>query len=183
MSELSRDKALEILKKHISGEALIRHSLTVEAVMRHFAGIFSENPDEWGVIGLLHDIDYEKYPEEHCQHMRGMLSEENVPEHIIRAAESHGYSIVNDVEPQTNAEKVLFTIDELTGLISATAIMRPSRSLSDLTYSSVKKKWKSKAFAANVDRDLIASGAEKLGFDLEYLITETIEGMRPVPLE
>ena len=175
---IDRQQALTILQKWVTGEILVRHSLTVEAVMRHFALLSGENPDEWSLIGLLHDIDFEKYPDEHCKRARSILEAEGVPERWIRAVESHGYGLVTDVKPETLCEKYLYTIDELTGLISATALMRPSKSLSDLEVKSVKKKWKTNGFAAGVNRDVIQAGADMLGVELDWVIGQTIEGMR-----
>ncbi|HNY18739.1 MAG TPA: HD domain-containing protein [Flexilinea sp.] len=176
----SRDQAWDLLTEYISSETLQRHVLTVEGVMRHFAGLYHEDEEEWGIIGLLHDLDYELYPDEHCIKVQEILKEKGFPEEFIHAVASHGYGICCDVEPVTNAEKVLFTIDELTGLIYAAALMRPSKSVMDLETKSVMKKFKSPAFAANVNRDLIREGAEKLGMPLEDVITETILGMREI---
>ena len=176
----SRDQAWDLLTEYISSETLQRHVLTVEGVMRHFAGLYHEDEEEWGIIGLLHDLDYELYPDEHCIKVQEILKEKGFPEEFIHAVASHGYGICCDVEPVTNAEKVLFTIDELTGLIYAAALMRPSKSVMDLETKSVMKKFKSPAFAANVNRDLIREGAEKLGMPLEDVITETISGMREI---
>jgi len=176
----SRDQAWDLLTEYISSETLQRHVLTVEGVMRHFAGLYHEDEEEWGIIGLLHDLDYELYPDEHCIKVQEILREKGFPEEFIHAVASHGYGICCDVEPVTNAEKVLFTIDELTGLIYAAALMRPSKSVMDLETKSVMKKFKSPAFAANVNRDLIREGAEKLGMPLEDVITETISGMREI---
>jgi len=174
----SREQAMEILKTHVKADHLIRHALTVEAVMRYFAELYGEDVVKWGIIGLLHDIDFEKYPEQHCQKVRELLSPYGFPEEYMRAIESHGYGIMNDVEPKERMEKVLFATDELTGLIAATALMRPSRSILDLEVSSVKKKWKQKGFAAGVDREVVKRGAEMLGVDLDELIGHTIKGMR-----
>ena len=176
----SRDQAWDLLTEYISSETLQRHVLTVEGVMRHFAGLYHEDEEEWGIIGLLHDLDYELYPDEHCIKVQEILKEKGFPEEFIHAVASHGYGICCDVEPVTNAEKVLYTIDELTGLIYAAALMRPSKSVMDLETKSVMKKFKSPAFAANVNRDLIREGAEKLGMPLEDVITETILGMREI---
>ncbi len=176
----SRDQAWDLLTEYISSETLQRHVLTVEGVMRHFAGLYHEDEEEWGIIGLLHDLDYELYPDEHCIKVQEILKEKGFPEEFIHAVASHGYGICCDVEPVTYAEKVLFTIDELTGLIYAAALMRPSKSVMDLETKSVMKKFKSPAFAANVNRDLIREGAEKLGMPLEDVITETILGMREI---
>lgn len=181
MSQLpDREQALQILKAYVKSETLQRHMLCVEAVMRHFAGIFHEDPSEWGILGLMHDIDYELYPEEHCRKASEILKKEGFDDQFIRSVVSHGYGLVSDVKPETNAEKVLFTVDELTGLIYAAALMRPSKSILDLGTKSVMKKFKSPAFAANVDREVIRSGAEMLGMPLEEVIAQTIEGMRKI---
>ena len=181
--KIDRAVALAILEKWVSGETLMRHSITVEAVMRHFAVLFGGDAEEWGCIGLLHDVDFEKYPEEHCKRTRGILEPEGISESWIRAIESHGFGLVNDVKPETDCEKVLYTIDELTGLISATALMRPSKSLSDLETKSVMKKWKVAGFAVGCSRDVILAGAEMLGMELDKVIGETIAGMRTVSTE
>lgn len=179
-----RETALKVLHTHVKQESLLRHALTVEAVMRHFAEFYHEaDAEKWAVIGLLHDIDFEKYPEQHCHKVRELLEPEGYPEDYMRAIESHGYKLVNDVEPQHVMEKALYAADELTGLIAATALMRPSKSIFDLEVSSVKKKWKQKGFAANVNRDVIADGTQMLGLELDELIAHTIAGMRTVALE
>jgi len=174
----SREEALALLKKYISNDALIKHALAVEAVLAHFARKFGEDEEKWRVIGLLHDLDYEKYPEEHCQKVREILLDEGWPEDYIRSIQSHGWKICSDVEPVEKMEKVLYTIDELTGLIVATVLLRPSRSILDLTAKSVKKKWKQKGFAAGVNREIIEEGARLLGMDLTEIIEETIKGMQ-----
>ena len=174
----SREQALDILTQHVKAEHLVRHALTVEAVMRHFAVMYGEDTEKWGVIGLLHDIDFEKYPEQHCYKVRELLDPHGFPEEYLHAIESHGYGLVNDVEPVERMEKVLFATDELTGLIAATALMRPSRSVLDLELSSVKKKWKTKGFAAGVNRDVVLQGAAMLSVDIDELIIHTIKGMR-----
>lgn len=174
----TRKEALELLKKYNQNESLITHGLAVEAVMRHFAELYNEDPDKWGIIGLVHDIDYEMYPDQHCHKAREILEKENWPEEYIRAVQSHGYGICIDVEPVSNLEKVLYTIDELTGLITAACLMRPSKSILDLEVKSVKKKWKQKSFAAGVNREVIAQGAERLGMELDTVIQETINGMK-----
>jgi putative nucleotidyltransferase with HDIG domain len=180
MANYDREAAWEIVNENIKGESLLKHCLTVESVMRRFAEVYGEDKDEWGIIGLLHDIDFEKYPEQHCKKTRGILESRGWPEKYIRAAESHGYKLVTDVLPVTNAEKVLYTIDELSGLIFAAALMRPSRSLEDLEAKSVKKKLKQKGFAANVNREVIEDGMQMMGMDPDEVITYTIEGMRPL---
>lgn len=180
MIESNREEALKVLKKHVKGESLLRHALTVEAVMRYFAELYGEDIEKWGIVGLLHDIDFEEYPEQHCYMVRALLTPYDAPEELMYAIESHGYGIVNDVKPQHIMEKVLFATDELTGLVAATALMRPSRSVLDLETASVKKKWKQKGFAAGVDRDLIEKGAAMLGMDIDTLIHHTIQAMRAV---
>ncbi|AGA70712.1 putative domain HDIG-containing protein [Desulfitobacterium dichloroeliminans LMG P-21439] len=175
-----REAAWQLLNEYVKSETLLRHSLTVEAVMRHFATLYLEDPNIWGNIGLLHDIDYEMYPDQHCRKTREILTPKELSDEFIRAIESHGYGLVHHVEPRENVEKVLFTIDELTGLISATALLRPSKSIHDLTTKSVKKKWKQKSFAENVNREVIEEGANRLGKDLEEIIEETIKGMRNI---
>lgn len=177
----SREEALELYKKYNNSESLMRHALSVEAVMKHFAELFQEEDiEKWAVIGLIHDLDYEKYPDQHCVKVREILEEENYPEDYIRAVESHGYKICTDVEPRERMEQVLYAIDELTGLITAVALLRPSKSLFDLKPKSVTKKWKDKSFAAGVDRETIQRGMEMLGMERSELIEETIKGMRNV---
>lgn len=176
----TRANALALLQEFNRNEALIRHALAVEAVMRHFAALSGEEPESWGIIGLIHDLDYEMFPEQHCLKVREILSERGWPEEVSRAVQSHGYGLCSDVEPVSRMEKVLYTIDELTGLIAATALVRPSKSILDLNTKSVKKKWKDKAFAAGVNREVIETGAGWLGMDLDQVITETIAGMQPV---
>jgi putative nucleotidyltransferase with HDIG domain len=178
---LTRTEAFELLKKYNQNESLIKHALAVEAVMLQFADLFkAENKEAWGIIGLVHDLDYEKFPDEHCVKVREILQEEQWPEKYIRAIESHGWGLVSDVEPVDELEKVLYTIDELTGLITATVLMRPNKSILDLEVKSVKKKWKQKGFAAGVNREVIITGSEKLGMDLDTIIGETIKGMQKV---
>lgn len=175
----TREEAMELLKKYNQSEALIKHAMAVEAVMGYFAEKFEvENPEKWKVIGLIHDLDYEKYPEQHCQKTKEILTEEGWPEDYIRAVVSHGWKICSDVEPVEKMEKVLYTIDELTGLITATVLMRPSKSVLDLKVSSLKKKYKNKNFAAGVDRQIIEDGAELLGMDLTEIMEETIKAMQ-----
>lgn len=179
MSNLpTRDKAWNILTKYVTTDHLQRHVLMVEGAMRHFARLYNEDEEAWGILGLLHDIDFELYPDEHLQHAPRILKEEGFDDEFIRSVVSHGYGICSDVEPVSTAEKVLFTVDELTGLIYACALMRPSKSVMDLELKSVKKKFKSPAFAANVNRQVIREGAERLGMPLDDVIQETILGMR-----
>ncbi|MBZ4646464.1 MAG: hypothetical protein PWR27_2303 [Petroclostridium sp.] len=177
----NRAEAYELLKEYNKNESLIRHALAVESVMLHFAELFrEEDKEKWGIIGLVHDLDYEMYPDEHCKKVREILTERNWPEDYIRAIESHGWKICSDVEPLERMEKVLYTIDELTGLIAATALMRPSKSILDMEVKSVKKKWKQKGFAAGVNREIIEEGAKMLGMELDKVIEETIKGMQKV---
>jgi putative nucleotidyltransferase with HDIG domain len=183
MTVISREEALILYKRYNSSESLFKHALAVEAVMRRFAQELKEDADYWGIVGLLHDIDYGLYPEDHLKMAPRLLSEAGIDESFIHSVVSHGWTLCSDVEPTHIMEKVLFTIDELTGLITATALMRPSRSLMDLTYSSVMKKWKTKGFSVGVNRELIASGAALLDMTLEQVITLTIEGMRSIASE
>lgn len=176
----TREQAESLWRTYNDDVALWRHALAVEAAMRHFAGLFGEDPDLWGVVGLLHDIDYQRYPDQHCKVVRGLLQKEGIDELIIRAIESHGWGICTDVEPQSLLEKTLYAVDELTGFVAACALVRPSKSVMDLEVSSVKKKWKTAAFAAGVNRQVIEKGAERLGMPLDQLIQETILAMRKV---
>ena len=179
----NREEALELLKEFNKTDSLVKHALTVEAVMRHFAGLLGEEEEKWGIIGLLHDIDYEMYPEQHCIKAREILSERELPEEYIHAVLSHGWKLCCDVEPVHKMEKVLYTIDELTGLVAATALMRPSKSILDMEVKSVKKKWKQKSFAAGVNREVIEEGAAMLGMDMDLVIEETLKGMQKVAEE
>jgi predicted hydrolase (HD superfamily) len=174
----SREDALKLFLAHNKGDSLYRHAQAVEAVMRYFARHFGEDPDKWGIIGLIHDLDWEQWPEEHCRKTGELLRAENWPEDWVRAVLSHGWGLVTDVEPVHVMEKVLYATDELTGLITATALMRPSRSLEDLTAKSVLKKWPDKRFSAGVNREVIDSGAAMLGMERSELIEHTIAGMR-----
>jgi len=176
----TRDEALALLKEYNQNEGLIKHALAVEGVMRYMARKRGQDEDLWGIVGLIHDLDYEQFADQHCTKTAEILRERGWPEELIRAAVSHGWGICSDVEPQTDLEKVLFAIDELTGLVVATALVRPSRSVMDLTAKSVKKKWKDKRFAAGANRDIIQQGADRLGVELSDLITDVIMGMRDV---
>jgi predicted hydrolase (HD superfamily) len=171
-------EALNLLQEYNQTDSLLKHAYAVEAAMRHFAAHFGEDGEKWGIIGLVHDLDYEKFPQQHCHMTKEILEKHGWPPEYIRAVISHGYAICNDVEPRSRLEKVLYTIDELTGLIKAVALMRPSHSLSDLETKSVVKKWKDKTFAAGVDRSLIEKGAAGLGMELNEIIALTIDGMR-----
>ena len=179
----TRPEAFELLCKYNSNESLIRHALAVEAVMRHMARKYVEDEEKWGIIGLVHDLDYEQFPDEHCRKTPGMLREAGWPEEYIRAVVSHGWGLCSDVEPVSLLEKTLYAIDELTGLVTTSALVRPSRSVLDMEASSVKKKWKDKRFAAGVNREVIENGSAMLGVELTQLITDTILGMRTVARE
>lgn len=174
----TRAEAFALLREYNKQDSLIRHGLAVESVMRHFAEQAGEDTEKWGVIGLCHDLDYEKYPEQHCTMTRKILEEHNWPENYIRAIVSHGWGLCSDVEPIEYLEKVLFATDELTGLITACVYVRPSKSILDLTTKSVMKKWNTRAFAAGANRDVIAKGAEMLGKPVEELVEETIAAMQ-----
>jgi len=176
----TRDEAWALLKEYNKSEGLIKHALAVEAVMRYCARKRGEDEDKWGVIGLIHDLDYEQFPDEHCRKTEEILRERGWPDEYIRAAVSHGWGICSDVEPQTDLEKTLYAIDELTGLVVATALVRPSKSVLDMKAKSVKKKWKDKAFAAGVNRSIIEQGANMLGTEVGELMTDVIMGMREV---
>ena len=176
----TREEAFKLLKQYNKNDSLIKHALAVESVMRYIARKRHENEEKWGIIGLIHDLDYEQFPEQHCRKTEEILEKNNWPKEYIRAAVSHGWGICSDVEPKTELEKVLYAIDELTGLVVTTALVRPSKSLMDLKAKSVKKKWKDKRFAAGVDRFIIENGAKMLGVELTELITDTIMGMREV---
>lgn len=175
---MNRQNALEILMKYNKEGFHIRHALTVEGVMRYFAKEQNEDENYWGIIGLLHDIDFEMYPDEHCKKCVELLKENEVSEDIIHSICSHGYGICSDVKPEHIMEKILFATDELTGLIWAATKMRPSKSVQDMELSSLKKKFKDKKFAAGCSREIIKQGAENLGWTLDELLEKTILAMR-----
>ncbi|MDX9772327.1 MAG: HDIG domain-containing protein [Bacteroidales bacterium] len=179
----TREEALKLFRKYNTSDSLYRHALSVEAVMRNMARKHGDDEEMWGVIGLIHDLDYEMYPDQHCTMTEKILKEEGWPEEYIRAVISHGYGICSDTEPQSLLEKTLFAIDELTGLVTTSALVRPSRSILDMEARSVRKKWNDKRFAAGVDRGVIEKGAAMLGVDLNDLISDTIMGMREVAEE
>ncbi len=177
---ISRDEAFELLKKYNTDPFHIQHALTVEGVMKWYADRqgFGEDAEYWGIVGLLHDIDFELYPEEHCLKAPELLREGGVGEDIIRSVCSHGYGITVDIEPQHLMEKILFASDELTGLIWAAALMRPSKSTKDMELKSLRKKYKNQKFAAGCSREIIERGAEMLGWELNDLLEQTIQAMR-----
>lgn len=176
--KLSRGDAWKLLTEYTDTASLRCHALTVEAVMRHFARIRGEDEEVWGAAGLLHDLDWEKFPQEHCRKAAEIMRSRGIDEVYIRAMQAHAYGLCTDVKPESAMEKTLFTIDELTGLIHALCLMRPSRSVLDLEVKSVKKKFKDKSFAAGVNRTLIKEGCDMLGMPLDDVIRETIEGMK-----
>jgi predicted hydrolase (HD superfamily) len=176
----TRDEALTLLTQYNENEALIKHALAVEGVMRYSARKRGQDEEMWGIVGLIHDLDYERFSDQHCRKTGAILREHEWPEEYIRAALSHGWGICSDVEPQSDLEKTLYAIDELTGLVAATALVRPSRSVLDMTAKSVKKKWKEKSFAAGVNREVIEKGAAMLGVEVGVLIEDAIMGMREV---
>ena len=183
LSTPTRQQAWELLNQYNKNEGLIKHALAVEGVMRYAARKRAEDEEKWGIIDLVHDLDYEQFPDQHCSKTAEILTEQGWPEDYIHAVTSHGWGICSDVEPEHEMEKFLFAVDELTGLIAATALVRPSKSVMDMKVKSVKKKWKDKAFAAGVDRNIIQKGAEMLGVEVEELINDAIAGMREVAEE
>ena len=176
----TRQEALELLHQYNETDSLRKHAYAVEGVMRYMARKRGEDEEKWGVIGLIHDLDYEKFPDHHCTKTGEILREHGWPDEYIRAAVSHGWGICSDVIPQTNLEKALYAIDELTGLVATTALVRPSKSVLDVQVKSVKNKWKDKRFAAGVDRSIIEKGAGMLQVGLDELIDDTIKGMQEV---
>lgn len=177
---INRQEALELLKKYNKEPFHIQHGLTVEGVMNWYAQNlgYGDEADYWATIGLLHDIDFELYPDEHCKKAPELLKEAGLSDDFINSVCSHGYGLCSDIEPKHEMEKVLFAVDELTGLIGAAAIMRPSKSVMDMETKSLKKKFKDKRFAAGCSRDVIEQGAERLGVELDKLFADTIEAMR-----
>ena len=177
--QLTRAEAWELLKEYNKEPFHLRHGETVEGVMRYLARELGYGDEEefWGNVGLLHDLDYEMWPAEHCIKVQEIMKEKDLDERLIHAVASHAYGICCDVEPVHEMEKVLFAVDELTGLIGAAALMRPSKSVKDMELKSVKKKFKDKAFAAGCDRNTIKRGAEQLGWELDVLLQRTLDGM------
>lgn len=175
---ITREQAWELLCNYNKEPFHLRHALTVEGVMRYFAEQLGYDPDYWGIVGLLHDLDFEQYPEQHCVKQQELMRRHGVDEGIIRATASHGYAITVDIQPEHEMEKILYATDELTGLIGAVALMRPSKSVQDLELKSVKKKYKTLNFAAGCSREVIERGAKLLGWELDELIIRTILAMR-----
>lgn len=177
---LNREEAFNLLKEYNKDKFHIRHALTVEGVMKYFAENlgYADEKELWGLVGLLHDLDFEKYPNEHCIKSQEIMREKEIDENLIHATASHGYGITVDIKPEHEMEKILYATDELTGLIGAVAIMRPSKSVQDLELKSVKKKFKNDKFAAGCSREIIKKGAEMLNWDLDKLIEQTILAMR-----
>ena len=174
------EEALSLLKEFNQNESLLKHAYSVEAVMRYVARKTGEDEEKWGIIGLVHDLDYELFPEEHCEKTKKVLEERGWPPEYIRAVVSHSWGMYSEEEPQECMEKVLYAVDELTGLVSAAALIRPSKSLADLEVKSVMKKWKEKSFAAGVNRQVIEKGASMLGVEIKELVADVIAGMREV---
>ena len=177
---MNREEAWNLLTEYNQEEFHLKHAQTVEQTMRYFAEKlgYGEEKDFWGIVGLLHDLDFEQFPEQHCIKSQEIMRERGVDERIIHATASHGYAITVDIEPEHEMEKVLYAVDELTGLIGAVVLMRPSKSVQDLEVKSVKKKFKSKGFAAGCDREVIKRGADMLGWTLDDLILQTIEALK-----
>jgi putative nucleotidyltransferase with HDIG domain len=176
----TRQEALELLHRYNESDSLRKHAYSVEAVMRYIARKRGEDEEKWGVIGLIHDLDYEKFPDQHCSKTGEILREHGWPEEYIRAAVSHGWGICCDIPPQTDLEKFLYAIDELTGLVVTTALIRPSKSVLEVQVKSIKNKWKDKRFAAGVNRSIIEKGAGMLQVPLDELIDDTIKGMQEI---
>ncbi len=179
----TRDEALSLFLKYNKTESLLKHALSVEGVMRYMARKAGEDEDKWGIVGLIHDLDYEMYPEQHCTMTEKILKENDWPEEYIRAVLSHGWGLASAVKPESLLEKTIYAFDELTGLVATSALVRPSKSVLDMEARSVKKKWSDKKFAAGVDRSVIERGAEMLGISLDEMITDCIMGMREVAEE
>lgn len=177
---MSRDDALKLLDEHTKSQSLKIHALCVEGAMSHFAKLFNEDVAYWSMVGLLHDIDYEEHPTEHCQHSPEILKKAGFDDDFINSVVSHGFGMCSDVKPIKKMEKVLYAVDEMTGFITACALMRPSKSVMDLEVKSVKKKFKTASFAANVDRNVIANGCADIPMDFDNFINETILALREI---
>lgn len=176
---VTREQAVDLFHKYNKSESLWHHALCVEAVMRTFAAEAGEDVDYWGIVGLLHDIDWEMFPDQHCHKAPELLAEIGMPDDMVHAICSHGWGLVSDVEPQRQMEKILYAVDELTGLVYATALMRPER-MAGMSVKSVKKKWSSKSFAAGVNREVIEKGAQMAGVTKEHLIEVTIQALTSI---
>ena len=174
----TREDAEQLFLKYNESESLYKHAKQVEVTMRYFAKENNEDEEKWSIIGFLHDLDYEQYPDEHCDKTKEILEENNYPQDYIRAILSHGYEMRTDVKPETKMEKLLYATDELTGLINAACLMRPSKSVLDLNVKSLNKKFKNKKFAQGVDRNVILKGAEMLDMTKEELFEETIKALQ-----
>lgn len=174
------DEALLLLREFNNNESLLKHAYSVEGVMRYMARKMGGDEEKWAIVGLLHDLDYEQYPNQHCQKSQEILISKGYPDEYVRAVISHGWGVCNDIKPETDMEKVLYAIDELTGFITAVALVRPSKSVHDLEPKSVMKKWKDKRFAAGVNRALIEKGADLMEVDLKSLVEDVINGMREI---
>jgi predicted hydrolase (HD superfamily) len=179
----TRENAFELFKRYNKSESLLKHALSVESVMRYMEKKNGEDEEKWGIVGLIHDLDYEMYPDQHCIMTEKILKENDWPEEYIRAVLSHGWGLATDIKPVSLLEKTIYAVDELTGLVATSALVRPSKSVLDMEARSVKKKWNDKKFAAGVDRSVIEKGAEMLGVNLDDLITDCIMGMRTVAKE
>jgi len=179
----TREEAFALLKEYTAQENLIKHGLAVEGVMRYMARKRGADEEKWGIIGLVHDLDYDRYPDQHCQKTKEILTDRGWPEDWIRAIMSHGWGLVTEVKPESELEKVLYAVDELTGLVVANALVRPSKSVLDMKVKSLKKKWKDKSFAAGVNREVVSNGADMLGMELNELFEDVIMGMREVAEE
>ncbi len=174
---ISREEALALLQEYNKSDSLVKHGMAVEGVMKHFAELLNEDVEYWGIIGLLHDLDYEQYPDEHCVKVVEILKERGIGEDVIRSIVSHGYGICSEVKPEHIMEKVLYTIDELTGLINASVLMRPTKDIKELEFKSLNKKFKTASFASGVDREVILKGCELLDMEFKYVAEETVKGM------
>lgn len=174
----TREDAWKLLNEYTDSRALLQHALQVEAAMRHFAKYFGEDEEKWGVVGLCHDLDYDRYPEQHCKITKQILEKEAWPEEYIRAIMAHGWGMCTDVKPESKMEKTIYAVDELTGIINACCLLRPSKSVLDLEVKSLKKKFKDKSFAAGCNREVINQGCEMLGLERDVVFAETIQGLR-----
>ncbi len=183
MTMPNRQQAYDLLVEFNKSESLVKHALAVESVMRYMARKLDEDEEKWGAIGLVHDLDYEQFPAQHCQMTEKILRERHWPEDAVHAVVSHGWKLCTDVEPTHPMENVLYAIDELTGLVTAAVLVRPSKNIADLTVKSLKKKWKDKAFAAGANRDVISEGAERVGIELPDLFADVIAGMQDAAAE